>query len=88
MANTQAEGRFILDTAGSSLIAAQSFYVKNITVVSTPTSIANHTVITDKNDVVRFEWYGPIPARSVEKWWFEGFKLTVLDGGIVYVDVK
>ena len=87
MANSQAEGRFILDTPGSTIVSPLSYYVKQIRVVSTATSPSNHTVLTDKNGIVRWEWYGDV-VQSVEKWWFDGFKLVVLDGGLVYLDVK
>jgi hypothetical protein len=87
MANAQAEGRFILDTAGSSVVSSLSYFIKKITVTSLDASVANTTVFTDAAGVERWRWNGPT-EQLIEKWWYGGFKLTVLDGGQVIVDVK
>lgn len=85
MANTQAEGRFILDSTGT--IASKSYYIKKITVETVGASTAATTVFTDLADKERWRCEGPT-EQLIEKWWFDGFKLSVIDGGQVIVDVK
>lgn len=95
MANIFKEHRFILDTAGSTLLrstlapgAPRDLYIKGIRWVGATTA-AHAAVIQDEDGVVYWESLAAgsnyVESDLTERVWQKDFKLTTLGSGRLYI---
>lgn len=85
MANQFFGDRWEIDTASANMITNQSIFVKSIRWVGR----TGEALIADRNGKTRWRSLAPDGERDlIELWWYEGFKCTVLDGGVLYITMK
>ena len=87
MANSYHDRRWLIDTPGPLMVSEQAYHVKYIVWHGAGlTPISDQLIILDRNNhtLVHMSALGTdIEAiRSVESWWHDGFKVTVLGGGV------
>jgi hypothetical protein len=95
MANTFDGQRWRIDTPGSGMLASGYLYVKSIKWVGNGvvgSGGAPHAVIQDSLGNTIWESYAAAAnfdiTQSWENHWFNGFKVTTLDGGVLQLDYK
>ena len=95
MANAFYGDRWVIDTPSNNMITNQSIFVKHVrwtgdAVVGS--SGAAEAKITDASGQTRWDKRALAATVAyddqIENWWYEGFKCTVLDGGILIIDLK
>jgi hypothetical protein len=90
MANTLTGRMWVLDTAEA--VTTEAVKVKSIRWVSESASAGHNVVISDSDGKVLWEATAPGANQGeseiIENWWKNGFTLTTLDSGKVYVAIE
>lgn len=93
MANAFVKDRWILDTAGAGMVTTESLYVKRIRWDGTGlTAGTSQVIIQDVDSKVIWESRATgatvVESDLIERWWYAGFKIPTLAGGLVIIELE
>lgn len=92
MANAFVQNRWILDTAGVTMVTTENLYVKRIRWDGTGLT-AGTSIMSIQDAAGQPLWESRATAATtvesnlVERWWYGGFKIPILAGGVVIIEL-
>lgn len=91
MANALKNRIWIIDTAGSSMVVSTPVFVKRVRWVDEGGAAGDNASIQDASGNVLWESVESganyVESDLIERWWYGGFKVPTLGGGILYIEM-